>query len=214
MSNQKLEIPPVPPLGTSGVFYSQDLQNQNNNVLRLFFIRLMGVLSSLFGPAGARFVDAPNGLFFSTADQTLAATNTGYAVTFNNTYLNNYLSVVDSSKVTAVYGGIYQFQFSGQIKSTNASPKDVFLWMKRNGTTIGYTTHQYTIEGSDNHTNINWNFSIDLSSGQYLQFFWGATDTAVTLETTVATTPHPGIPSAVVSVTYVAPLPDTLPTPP
>ena len=214
MANQKLEIPPVPPLGTSGLSYSQDLQNQNNNVLRLFFIRLMGVLSSLFGPAGIRYIDTPNGLFFSTEDQTIAANNTGYAVTFNNTYLGNNLSVVDSSKITAVYGGIYQFQFSGQVKSTNASAKDVFLWMKRNGTTLGYTTHQYTIEGSDNHTNINWNFSIDLSSGQYLQFFWAGSDTALTLETTAATSPHPGIPSAVVSVTYVAPLPDTLPTPP
>jgi len=90
----------------------------------------------------------------------------------------------------------------------------VFIWMKRNGTTIGYTTHQYTVEGSDNHININWNFSIDLSDGGYLQFFWAGTDTALTLETTAATSPHPGIPSAVVSVTFVAPLPDTLPTPP
>lgn len=214
MANQKLEVPPVPPLGTSGASYSQNLQNQNNNVLRLFFIRLIGVLSSLFGPAGARYIDTPNGLFFSTQDQTLVATNTEYAITFNNTYLGNHISIVDSSKITAVYGGVYQFQFSGQTKSTNSSAKDLFIWMKRNGTTLGYTTHQYTLEGSDNHLNINWNFSIDLSAGQYLQFFWAASDTAVTLETTSATSPHPGIPSAVVSVTYVAPLPDTLPTPP
>jgi hypothetical protein len=29
-----------------------------------------------------------------------------------------------------------------------------------------------------------------------------------------ATSPHPGIPSSVMTVNYVSPLPDTLPTPP
>lgn len=213
-NRQQLQVPAVPNLPVPSVTYSREFQSQNNGILKIFFIKLMNAFNSLTGTAGVRYIDCPNGLFFSTTDQTLAASNTEYAITFGTTYLGNHLSIVDNSKITAVYGGIYQFQFSGQVKSTNASAKDVFIWMKRNGTTIGYTTHQYTIEGSDNHTNINWNFSIDLSDGGYLQFFWAGTDTALTLETTAATSPHPGIPSAVVSVTFVAPLPETLPTPP
>lgn len=213
-NRQQLQVPAVPNLPVPSVTYSRDFQSQNNGILKIFFIKLMNAFSSLTGLAGSRYIDTPNGLFFSTTDQTLAAINTEYAVTFGTTYLDRHISIVDSSKITVVYGGIYNFQFSGQIKSSNASPKDVFLWLKRSGTTIGYTTHQYTVEGSDNHTNINWNFSIDMADGAYIQFYWGATDTNVTLETTVATSPHPGIPSAVVGVTFIAPLPDVIPTPP
>lgn len=213
-NRQQLQVPAVPNLPVPSVAYSRDFQSQNNGILKIFFIKLMNAFSSLTGLAGGRYIDNPNGLFFSTTDQTLAASNTGYPITFATTYLDRHVSVVDSSKITVVYGGIYNFQFSGQVKSTNSSSKDVFLWIKRSGTTIGYTTHQYTLGGSDNHMIVNWNFNIDMADGDYIQLYWAASDTNVTLETTAATSPHPGIPSAVVAVTFVAALPDVIPTPP
>jgi hypothetical protein len=210
----QIENPAVPELPIAGVVYSGQLVNQTNGSLRLFFVRLMSNLRALFGPAGSQFIDSPNGLFFSTADQTLAAINTGYSITFNETYLNNAISVASSSRITCTVGAVYNFQFSGQIKSTSSSAKQIYLWIKRDGTSIGYTTRQLTISGSDNHMPINWNFSIDVSKDSYIELVWASDSTSVTLETTTATSPHTGIPSAVLAVNFVAPLPVTLPTPP
>jgi hypothetical protein len=210
----QIETPAVPELPVAGFVYSGQLVNQTNGSLRMFFVRLMSNLRALFGPAGARFIDSPNGLFFSTADQTLAATNTAYAITFNQTYLNNAISVVSSSRITCAVGAVYNFQFSGQVKSGSSSAKQIYLWIKRNGTDIGYSTRQLTISGSNNHAPINWNFSIDVSAGSYIELIWASDDTDVTLEATTTTSPHTGIPSAVLAVNFVAPLPETLPTPP
>lgn len=213
-TNQQLQNPAVPELPVAGVVYSGQLTNQTNGALRIFFIRLMSNLQALFGPSGAQYVDAPNGLFFSTDDQTLAATNTKYDITFNQTYLNNNISVVDSSKITCAVGGVYNFQFSCQAKSGSSSSKQIYLMINRDGTDIGYTTRQNTLSGSDQHMSINWNFSIDVSAGSYIKLRWAGDSTSLTLEATAATSPHTGIPSAVLAVNYVAPLPSTLPTPP
>lgn len=213
-TNQQIQNPAVPELPVAGVVYSGQLTNQTNGALRIFFIRLMANLQALFGPSGAQYVDAPNGLFFSTADQTLAAINTKYDITFNQTYLNNNISVVDSSKITCAVGGVYNFQFSGQAKSNSSSAKQIYLMINRDGTDIGYTTRQNTLSGSDQHMSINWNFSIDVQAGSYIKLRWAGDSTGLTLEATAATSPHTGIPSAVLAVNYVAPLPSTLPTPP
>lgn len=211
---KQLEVPALPDLPSPSQAYTPVYFNQFNGGLRTFFTRLLGNLQALFGPAGARYIDAPNGLFFSTQDQSLAATDTKYDVTFNQTYLSNNISVVDSSKITCAVGGIYNFQFSGQAKSNSASAKQIYLMINRDGTDIGYTTRQNTLSGSDQHMSVNWNFSIDVQSGSYIKLRWAGDSTGLTLEQTAATSPHTGIPSAVLAVNYVAPIPKTLPTPP
>lgn len=216
MSNiqRQLEVPPLPDLPSPSTAYNPLYFSQLNGGLRTFFIRLLGTLQALFGPAGVRYLDAPNGLFFSTSDQTLAATNTRYDVTFNQTYLSSNISVVDSNKITCAIGGVYNFQFSAQAKSNSSSAKQIYLMINRDGTDIGYTTRQNTLSGSGEHMSLNWNFSIDVQSGSYIKLRWAADSTDVTLEASTAATPHTGIPSAVLAVNYVAPIPATLPTPP
>jgi len=211
---KQLEVPALPDLPSPSAAYNPAYFNQFNGGIRTFFIKLLGNLQALFGPAGARYIDAPNGLFFSTADQTLAATNTKYDVTFNQTYLSSNVSVVDTTKITCAIGGIYNFQFSAQAKSNSSSAKQIYMLINRDGTDIGYTTRQNTLSGSGEHLSINWNFSIDVSSGSYIKLRWAADSTDVTLEAATATSPHTGIPSAVLAVNYVAPIPKTLPTPP
>jgi hypothetical protein len=198
--------------------YDRLYADQLNNVLRLYFNRLDAILNQLktsddVDPANVNF---PNGLFFNTADQTLAAVNTGYPITFNQTYLNNFvaLQTASTSKIEVAVSGVYNFQLSAQLKSTNASAKDVQIWIKRGTTTIGYSGHRYTVEGSDNHMNVNWIFDIDLAAGEYIEMYWGADDTNVTMEAIAASAPYPAVASAVMAVNFVARLPSPRPTPP
>jgi hypothetical protein len=198
--------------------YDRQYFDQLLNVLRLYFNRLDALTGQLMtsGSIDPSLINVPNGLFFNTADQTLAAINTGYPITFNQTYLNNFvaLQTASTSKIEVAVAGVYNFQLSAQLKSTNASAKDVQIWIKRNNITIGYSGHRYTVEGSDNHMNVNWIFDIDLAAGEYIEMYWGADDTAVTMEAIPASAPYPAVASAVMAVNFIARLPDPRPTPP
>ena len=187
-----------------------------NNVLRLYFNRLSDALNNVIGVNGGQYVDCPYGLFFSTDPQTLSGANTAHPIEFPVTYLSNAVEINagTESRTYALVSGVYNFQFSGQLKSTSSSAKQVWVWITRSGAPVGYSTHQYTLEGSNNHMEISWNFDIDMTAGQYVELQWAADSTSVVLEATAAAGPHPGIPSAVLAVNFVAPLPDTLPVPP
>ncbi len=208
----------APNLPLAPTEYQRQYTDQLNDVLRLYFNRLDAILAQLktsetIDPAN---INVPNGLFFNTADQTLAAVDTGYPITFNQTYLNNFvaLQAASTSKIEVAVAGVYNFQLSAQLKSTNASAKDVQIWIKRGTTTIGYSSHRYTIEGSDNHMNVVWIFDIDLAANEYIEMYWGADDTAVTMEAIPASAPFPAVASAVMAVNFIARLPDPRPTPP
>jgi len=198
--------------------FSPQYQEQLNNVLRLYFNQLDKILAQLrtSGSIDPGLINNPNGLFFSTVDQTLAVVDTAYPITFNQTYLNNEVALQSgsTSKIEVGVDGVYNFQLSAQLKSTNSSGKDVQIWIKRNNITIGYSSHRYTVEGSDNHMNVSWNFDIDLAAGEYIEMQWGADDTNVTLEAIPASAPYPATASVVMAVNYAARLPDPRPTPP
>jgi len=213
---QQLENPAPPALVNAPLRYDALSFSQNNNLLRMFFLKVSNIFNNLLGPAGARYMDRPNGLFFSTTSQTLVATNTAKPIDFEITYLANGVEVNSGteSRMYVSYDGVYNFQFSGQLSSTNSSSKTVYVWIVRNGVDIGYSTHAYSISGSGTSTEISWNFNIDLQAGNWIEFEWAADNTNVTLSKVSPTSPHPGIPSAVCAVSYVAPLPVTLPTPP
>jgi len=204
---------PLPPEDYNRQYFDQML-----NILRLYFNRIDALTTQLMtsGSIDPSLINVPNGLFFNTADQTLAAINTGYPITFNQTYLNNFvaLQAASTSKIEVAVGGVYNFQLSAQLKSTNASGKDVQIWIKRNNITIGYSGHRYTVEGSDNHFNVSWNFDIDLAANEYIEMYWGADDTAVTMEAIPASAPYPAVASVVMAVNFIARLPDPRPTPP
>jgi hypothetical protein len=198
---QKAE-PPALPLAPEQ--YNRPFMDQNSNVLRLFFTRLTSSLNTLLGTdTGGRFLYMPQGLFYSTTDQTAAVANTGYPVEFEITYLGSGVSVVSDTRITATAAGIYNFQVTLNTEHTNASTATVWTWINKNGTDVPYGGQVTSVKGAGAHA-IYWNFSIDLTAGQYIEMYWATTDTALSLQATAPTSPHPGIPSAIVAVSFVS----------
>lgn len=210
----RLQKIPPPALPYAAPAYTPTYIDQLLKVLRLYFNRVSDVLNTVIGVNGGQYIDCPNGLFFNTVDQTFAAANTPYMVVFNQTYLNNAVSLADSSQIVISIGGIYNVQYSGQILTSNASAKTIYLWIRRNGTDIGYSTRAYTVTANNNQSTIAWSFDLDLDVGDYVELVVSTTDTAVKLEGVVATAGHPGIPSSVLSVNFIAPLPNPRPVAP
>ena len=210
---QKVQTPALPiPRPGPLKHYLDDL----NNILRLFFNLLSNAVNNVFGELGGRFIDVPNALYFSTADQPIAVVNTGQVVTFNQTYLESGFSIngVGNSQITATYGGVYNFQFTTQIVSNSASSKTVYLWISRNGTDLGYTAKDIILQGSSDVNEATWNFNLDLAAGEYVEMKWSSDDIDAALNSEAATSPHPGVASAVVTINFISALPETRPTPP
>ena len=203
MANQLNRVePPAIPLAPEQ--YDRPYQDQSNNVLRLFFNRLIGLVREIISTEdGGKFLYFPRGLFYSTTDQTAAVVNTGYPVEFENTYLGNGVSIVDDTEITVSADGVYNFQVTLQTAHTNSADVQILTWINKNGTDVPYGGQQQTIKGNANQP-VFWNFSIDLTAGQYIEMYWAVGSTALSLDSTAPTSPHPGIPSTVVAVSFVS----------
>ena len=203
MANELNRVEP-PALPFAPEEYDRPYQDQSNNVLRLFFNRLVGMIREVISiDDGGKFLYFPRGLFYSSTDQTAAATGTGYPVEFENTYLGNGVSIVDDTEITVSADGVYNFQVTLQTDHIGGSDATITTWINKNGTDVPYRGQQQTVKGNSIHA-VFWNFLIDLTAGQYIEMYWATNDTNLSLDTQTATSPHPGIPSAVVAVSFVS----------
>lgn len=196
--------PPALPQASSE--YRRDSAEQTNNVLRLFFRRLTGVVNDLLSTEdGGRYLYMPRGLFYSTVDQPAALANTGYPVEFETTYIGNGVSIagVDNTRITVSSDGVYNLQVTLQTEQTNSSTATLYAWINKDGTDVSYGGKKFSVSGNDDAV-VYWNFSIDLLAGQYIEIYWATSDTALQLHAEVPTAPHPGLPSAVVAVSFVS----------
>ena len=196
--------PPALPLAPEE--YRRPFMDENSNVLRLFFNRIVNSLNRLLSTDdGGKFLYMPRGLFYSTVDQSATSTNTGYPVEFENTYIGNGISIggTDKTRITVADDGVYNFQVTLQLEHNNSSAAVLWTWINKNGTDQSYGGQKNAIKGN-NDVAVHWNFSIDLTAGQYIEMYWATDDTDLNLHTEAATAPHPGLPSAVVAVSFVS----------
>jgi hypothetical protein len=162
--------------------------------------------------AAAEADSAPYGAFQDSTDQTAANTTTGYAVTFNTTDYSNGIYVSNSSRLNVRNYGIYNIQFSFQYKNTTNDGQDIDIWFKKNGTNVAGSNSRFHMParkstGDPSHLITAMNFFMEMNAGDYVEIFWRTTDVGVSLEYygTSTTPDRPAIPSAIVTMSYVAP---------
>jgi hypothetical protein len=206
---QKVQSPALPiPTGGPLKRYLDAL----NNILRLFFNLLSSAVNSVVGEYGGRFIEFPNAKFFSTTDQTASVINTAYALQFENTYLGEAISMV-GTQITPLYSGVYNFELSVELTSTNANSKELSFWVRRSGVDIANTARLHVVAGSGGVDNFEYSFTLDLTAGQYVELMWATDDTGITIDYQAAASPRPAVPSTLLTVVFVSAVPETLPTP-
>jgi len=211
---QQLDIPAIPSLGTSGIVYSQSLQNQNNGLLRLFFTKLVNSIQSVIGPLGGKYLNNPHGAFQDSTDQVAANTTTAYAVTFNTTDFSNGVTIASGSRITVADYGIWNLQFSIQLKNTTNDGQDVDIWFRKNGTNIDNSNSRFHLvarkgTGDPSHIIAALNFFVSMNSNDYIEIMWRTENTGVSIEAfgTSASPTRPAVPSAIVTMSFVSNLP-------
>lgn len=155
---------------------------------------------------------APYGAFQDTTDQTAANTTTAYAITLNTTDYSNGVYLSSSSRINVRNYGIYNIQFSIQLKNTTNDGQDIDIWFRKNGTNVAASNSRFHINarkssGDPSHLIASLNFFLELNVNDYVEIMWRTTDVGVSLEHFDAgTSPtRPSVPSAIVTVGYVAP---------
>jgi hypothetical protein len=196
-------VAPNLPLATQE--YSQQYQDQLNNVFRLYFNRVDTILNQL------KTLSVPYGAFSSDQDQTAIA-NTATLMTLNTTDFANGVSIA-TSKITVATAGIYNLQFSAQFQNTDTAFQDVYIWLKQDGVDIPGSTGFVSIPnrhaGTDGHTIVGWNYFLSMAANDYIEIYWSVPNTSVSIQHLAAsgTPTKPSTQSVVATMSFVSSLP-------
>jgi len=102
--NQQVQTPALPDLGSAPPVYDRGYVDQTNGVLRTFFTKLLNSLAALFGPRGAKYLNAPYGAFQDSTDQTDGSTAVAYFFRYATTDYSNGVTLV--SRTASFTGSI------------------------------------------------------------------------------------------------------------
>lgn len=211
-----------PRLPAAATLYDPAQLDVENNLLRLYFNELDNNVSTLLGPDGGRYISAPYGSFYDTTDQTNTV-GVAAIMTLNSQDVAQQVAVVDGSKITATFPGIYNMQFSVQVENTTADDQEVDIWIRqfnRDGT--AYYLPDGDLPGSTGAISVvkkhgaangaiisGWNYFLTMQGGDYVQMMWSVTDAGVYIahRGVQASPTRPGTSSVVLTMSFVSALP-------
>jgi hypothetical protein len=174
--------------------------------------RIGGDSVILFVPdSAAAFADSvPYGAFQDSTDQTAASTTVAYPITFNTTDFSNGVTLSNSSRLNVKNAGLYNLQFSIQLKNTTNDSHDVDIWFRKNGTNIANSNSRFhpparKSSGDPSHIIAALNFFVDMAANDYVEIVWRTADVGVSLEHygTSTSPTRPAIPSVIATMNLV-----------
>lgn len=144
------------------------------------------------------------GEFTKTSDQSPSVVNTAYALTFDNVEIAEGLSLGSpTSRIVVSQSGLYQFDATIQVGSSNSNAKTMWLWFRKNGTDIDKTSRLVTININNGYTAMSIAEFFSLAAGDYIEIMFAADDTAITVDNVAATAFAPAAPAIVLAVSQV-----------
>ena len=158
----------------------------------------------------------PYGQFQSNADQTAAAIDAAYAITYSQSDFTGGVTLSSGSRLTVPSAGVYTVTFSIQFKNTTNGVQDIDIWLRKNGTDVPDTNSRFSIvarkgAGNPSHLIATTPIMVELAANDYVQVMWHVTDTGVSIEHFPAVTAVPGTtpaipatPSAIVQVEFMS----------
>jgi hypothetical protein len=143
------------------------------------------------------------GSFFSTQIQTTIGSEEKL-MTYNNTSLSSGVSIVSNSQIKVSQAGIYNLQFSAQIRKTQGGSKeDIYIYFKKNGNKITDSNTSITLANNGDLYVASWNFFESLNANDYMEIAWWSTDQHIQLYYQTGTANYPAIPSVIATMNRI-----------
>jgi hypothetical protein len=215
---QQLNPPPAPRLPDPEPAFRQGFFSQFNNVLRLYFNRLSGVLSVLFGPNGGAELQAPHAMLMSDQDQANPNTTLANNLKFDTPVILQGIEVrgTNNTEIWFDKPGQYLVSFSLQVTNRSNAEQVFEVWAGFNGQNYPLSNTRYDIPPRKSSSvwahivpAVTGIFTVSDPTNDYLTIKWWASSTDVFLEHYAAQTSptRPEIPSIIMTINFVSRLP-------
>jgi hypothetical protein len=144
-------------------------------------------------------------LVYTTATHSAASTNTAYAITWENSAYGDHIAVDDTvtSRIVFDHAGTYKIDFSCELQSGNSSSKTVYIWPRKNGTDLPYSTMVHSITNSGESMTVSRSGIFMVEAGDYIESMFAVTNTGLTIQGSGATAFSPAAPSATMNIVEV-----------
>ena len=193
MTTPRGVVPPNLPIALRE--YDQRSMEQFNNVLRLYFNQVSNRINA----------PTPHASYYDTTTQTNPVADTVNLFTYNSVVSEFQVTRgTPTSKIYVGNTGVYNFQFSAQLDKASANSGLIYIWPRINGVNVPDSATKIVISGSDAEIVPAWNFVLVLAAGDYFELAWQSSETDVTILAESATGNVPGIPSIILTVTWVS----------
>jgi hypothetical protein len=136
-----------------------------------------------------------------TADQTAAAINTAYALTYTSSIADGVTNGTPASRIVFEEAGQYMISFSAQIASTSSSTVNFWFWPRINGTDVTGSTMKNALHQNGSVLVVSRSAIFDVSANDYLEAMWAVDSTSGFLDATVATAFAPAAPASTIAIT-------------
>lgn len=207
---QNLINPAPPNLPLGPVSYDQNFQDKFSNALRLYFNQIKGVYGAVIGVRGAKYLDFPYGAIQRNTDVTFTA-NTATQITFDQNDFLNGMRNDGTDGITVEQTGIYNYQFSVQLRNSDTQIHSAWIWLRVNNVDVDGTGSKFDVTekhgGVDGFIIAACNFYVRAHAGDTVEMWAAVNNTAVTFDATGAQTspfPMPSIPSVVATLSFVS----------
>jgi hypothetical protein len=213
-----INSPPPPRLPDAPPQYQGGVMAGFINVLRLYFNRLSGVLSALFGTDGAIELQMPHAMLMSDVDQTSGGTTVANTVTYNQPVILQGIEVRNGDEIWFEKPGQYLVTFTLQVTNRDNQDHLFEVWAKYNGTNYPLSNTRFDVPQRKSASEwghivpaITGIFTVEDPTNDYLSIAWWSDSTLVFLQYYPAQTnpTRPEIPSVILTVQGVSRLPIT-----
>jgi len=144
-------------------------------------------------------------LAYTTTTFTASAINTETLITWTNEAISNHISIDDTTTSRIVFekAGTYKLEFSCELQSGNSNSKTIYIWPKKNGTSLAYSTMVHSVKNSGESQVITRAGLFTVAANDYIEAAFSVSDTGLTIDGTAASSPYPVAPSATMVITQV-----------
>jgi len=137
------------------------------------------------------------GVFSRSTSNVAPATNTAVPILLDTTAEASEGIEIGSpaSRIVFSVAGLYRIGISAEFRSTNASSKDVYLWLRKDGTDVPNSARVFTMTNNGAKRIVAAEYSLSMAATQYVEIYWATTDIAGELYAQAANGFAPAAPS-------------------